>query len=129
MRINPVEATKTGENAYNDYVANFISDKYAEELVQEYERFLETITSFEGTDLSEADRLSLAVMKWDCEIKKEGLENPLATVPSPIYDIPNFRLMPIAQITSFNLYFSQLAGGGSGVDTGMHARGWTREPG
>jgi len=113
LRVNPVEATKLGEVGYNDYVANYIGAEYREDLVQEYDRFLAAITTFENADLSEADRLSLQVMEWDCAIKKEGLENPLATVASPIFDLPNFPLMPVSQISSFQLYFSQLAGGES----------------
>ncbi len=113
LRVNPVEATKLGEVGYDDYVANYISTEYQADLIQEYDRFLDAIATFENAELSEADRLSLQVMKWDCAIKKEGLENPLATVASPMFDLPNFRLMPVSQISSFQLYFSQLAGGES----------------
>lgn len=62
LRANPVEATKLGENEYNDYVANYISAEYQAELVQEYERFLEAIAAAEAAELSAADRLSLEVM-------------------------------------------------------------------
>jgi uncharacterized protein (DUF885 family) len=113
LRVNPVEATKAGEKGYDDYVANYISAEYQANLIDEYEGFLEEIASFETADLSEADRTSLGVMKWDCEIKKEGLENPLATVASPMFDLPDILLMPVSQFSSFNLYFSQLAGGES----------------
>jgi uncharacterized protein (DUF885 family) len=113
LRVNPMEATKLGEVGYNDYIANYIAAEYRADLVEEYDRFLTAIAAFDGVELSEADRLSLGVMKWDCAIKKEGLENPLATVASPIFDLPNFPLMPIAQIFAFHLYFSQLAGGES----------------
>jgi uncharacterized protein (DUF885 family) len=113
LRINPIEATKIGEEGHDDTVANYISSDYQAELVQDYARFLDAIATFDKAELSDADRLSLRVMEWDCAIKKEGLENPLATVPSPIFDLPNFRLMPVAQTFSFHLYFSQLAGGTS----------------
>ena len=113
LRANPVEATKLGETGYNDYVANYISTEYQVDLIQEYEGFLDAIAAVDSVVLSEADRTSLEVMKWDCSIKKEGLENPLATVASPMFDLPNARLMPVSQISSFNLYFSQLAGGES----------------
>jgi len=113
LRVNPVEATKLGEVGYDNYVANYISDEYQADLIAEYDRFLGAIATFENTELSEADRLSLDVMAWDCAIKKEGLENPLATVASPMFDLPNFLLMPVSQISSFQLYFSQLAGGES----------------
>jgi uncharacterized protein (DUF885 family) len=113
LRIAPTEATKLGEKGYNDKVANFISADYQKDLIAEYTRFLQAITTFERKPLSEADGRSLKVMRRDCEIKKEGLQNPLATVPSPIFDLPTIRLMPINQIFSFNLFISQLAGGDS----------------
>ena len=69
---NPIEATKQGERGYDDRVANYVSDEYRDELVSEYGRFLERIAALEDAALSEADRLSLAVMQWDCAIKKEG---------------------------------------------------------
>ena len=38
---------------------------------------------------------------------------PLVTIASPMYDMPNFELMPLIQIQSLHLYFSQLASGKS----------------
>jgi uncharacterized protein (DUF885 family) len=113
LRINPTEATKLGEDEYNDKLANYISAEYQQDLIGEYARFLEAIDDFERKTLSDSDARSLKVMRRDCEIKKEGLENPLATVPSPIFDLPTIRLLPVAPIFSFNLYISQLAGGES----------------
>ena len=114
LRVNPVEATKAGETGYRRLRGQLHSrPRYQASLIGEYEGFLAEIASFETADLSAADRTSLAVMKWDCEIKKEGLENPLATVASPMFDLPDIQLMPVSQFSSFNLYFSQLAGGES----------------
>ncbi len=113
LRINPIEASKGGYDQYNDRIANFISDEYQADLIENYARFLAIIDEIDMDALSAAQQMSLKVMKWDCEIKKEGLENEIATVASPIYNLPNFKLMPIAQITSLQLYVSQLAGGHS----------------
>jgi uncharacterized protein (DUF885 family) len=112
LRINPIEATKLGEPGHDAEVANFVSAEYQRELVAAYAGFLEEIAAFADADLSSADRLSLRVMEWDCAIKKEGLENPLATVASPVFDMPVPRLAPVNQIFSLQLYFGQLAGGG-----------------
>jgi uncharacterized protein (DUF885 family) len=111
LRINPTEATKLGEDAYNDKIANYISSGYREYLIERYTEFLQAATTFDSSSLSEAQRISLQVMRWDCEIKREGLTNPIVTVASPLYDLPNFQLMPIAQTSSFNLFISQLASG------------------
>ncbi|MEQ8364150.1 MAG: DUF885 domain-containing protein [Cyclobacteriaceae bacterium] len=113
LRINPIEATKAGENQYNDRVANYVSDTYQEDLKENYTRFLKIISRYDSSMVSPSQWLSLRVMQWDCDIKLEGLNNKIVTVASPMYDIPSFELMPLGQITSLHLYFSQLAAGGS----------------
>jgi uncharacterized protein (DUF885 family) len=112
LRINPVEGTKIGENLYNDFVANYLSDTYQQDLIDTYTRFLDAIDQINMEELSETQQLSLKVMKWDAEVKLQGLTNELVTIASPVYDLPNFKLMPLDQTWSFHLYFTQL---GSGV--------------
>lgn len=113
LRINPIEATKAGENQYNDKVANYISDPYLQDVEENYTRFLKIIEKYDATMVTPSQWMSLRVMQWDCNIKREGLRNTIVTVASPMYDLPSFELMPLAQITSLHLYFSQLAGGKS----------------
>ncbi len=112
-RINPIEATKAGYAEYNGEVANYISTPYQQEMIANYGRFLSEIDQYDSTTLSPSQWMSLQVMKWDCNLKREGLTNPLVTIASPMYDMPNFELMPLIQIQSLHLYFSQLAGGRS----------------
>jgi len=111
--INPIEATKAGFLDYNDTVANYISDTYLIHLKDRYRYFLTEISKVDSTTISPSDWMSLRVMKWDCSIKLEGLENKMVTVASPIYDLPSFELMPLMQIQSLHLYIAQLAGGSS----------------
>ncbi len=112
-RINPIEATKGGNYEYNDFIANYISDSYQEDLKKNYSHFLNVLAELDTTALSEADLLSMKVMKWDCEVKLEGLNNAIVTMASPIYNLPSFELMPLFQIQSLHLYVAQLAAGGS----------------
>lgn len=112
-RINPIEATKGGNYEYNDFIANYISDDYQEDLRTNYTHFLDLLSELDTTALSEADLLSMKVMKWDCEVKLEGLNNTIVTMASPIYNLPSFELMPLFQIQSLHLYIAQLAAGGS----------------
>ena len=112
-RINPIEATKGGNYEYNDYIANYISDDYQKDLIENYTHFLKVLTEFDSSGLSEADLLSMKVMQWDCEVKLEGLNNDIVTMASPIYNLPSFELMPLFQIQSLHLYVAQLAAGGS----------------
>ncbi|WP_075349179.1 DUF885 domain-containing protein [Algoriphagus marinus] len=112
-RINPIEATKGGNYEYNDFIANYISDDYQEDLRKNYTHFLNLLSELDTTRLSDADLLSMKVMKWDCEVKLEGLNNSIVTMASPIYNLPSFELMPLFQIQSLHLYVAQLAAGGS----------------
>ena len=113
QRINPIESTKSGATKYNDQVANYISTNYQQDLIENYTQFLTALEKVDTSTISEADWLSMQVMKWDCSIKKEGLTNPLVTMASPVYNLPSFELMPLIQIQSLHLYFAQLAGGQS----------------
>jgi len=110
-QINPIGATKEGENKYNDTIANYISKPYQLHVVRSYDSFLERLAQFNFEALSSSRRLSAKVMQWDCEIKKEGLTNSLVTVASPMFDLPNFELLPINQIFSFQLEAAVLGSG------------------
>ena len=112
-RINPIEATKAGNFEYNNTIANYISDAYQNELIAEYQNFLNRLNEINLSELTRADQLSLKVMKWDCEIKLEGLQKPLVVITSPMYNLPSFELTPLTQIQSLHLYVAQLGAGGS----------------
>lgn len=112
-RINPIEATKAGNFEYNNTIANYISDAYQNELKGEYQNFLNRLNEINLSELTRADQLSLKVMKWDCEIKLEGLQKPLVVITSPMYNLPSFELTPLTQIQSLHLYVAQLGAGGS----------------
>jgi uncharacterized protein (DUF885 family) len=110
-RINPLEATKAGFNQYNDQVANYVSAPYIKDLTDSYTQFLKEIDAYDSTQLTASQWMSLRVMKWDCTIKREGLSNGIATIASPMYDMPTFELFPLLQIQSLHLYFATLANG------------------
>lgn len=112
-RINPLEATKAGFNEYNDQLANYISTPYKKDLIDSYTRFLNELKKYDSTMVTPSQWMSMRVMAWDCNIKREGLTNAIATIASPMYDMPTFELFPLMQIQSLHLYFSQLASGNS----------------
>ncbi len=113
LKINPIEATKAGYSQYNDTIANYISTTYQKHVHRQYQSFLERIAGVDTTNLGTTQKLALEVMEWDCSIKKEGLENALVSMASPIYNLPTLELFPLGQIQSLHLYVAQLAGGTS----------------
>lgn len=110
-RINPLEATKAGFNQYNHQVANYVSAPYINDLKDSYTQYLKEIDLYDSAQLTPSQWMSLRVMKWDCNIKLEGLNNDIATIASPMYDMPTFELFPLLQIQSLHLYFATLASG------------------
>ena len=112
-RINPLEATKAGFIEYNDQIANYVSTPYREDLLANYTKFLNELDTYDSTMVTPSEWMSIRVMRWDCTMKKEGLNNPIATIGSPMYDMPTFELFPLMQIQSLHLYLPQLAIGNS----------------
>lgn len=109
MRINPIEGTKAGIEEYDHVLANYISKEFQKSSITQYTNFLNASKTYNEDQLSESELMSLRVLQWDCEIKREGLTNKLATVASPMFDLPSVILFPINQIFSFNLYIATLA--------------------
>ena len=111
--INPIEATKGGETNFNDTIANYISTNYQDNLLKKYSLYLDTLNTFDSTSVTSSQWLSIQTMRWDCNIKRAGLLQPLITLASPIYNLPSFELMPLIQVQSLHLYIAQLAAGKS----------------
>ena len=111
--INPIEATKAGAAIYNDTIANYISSNYQNNLLEKYSLYLDTLNTFDSASLTSSQWLSIQTMRWDCNIKRSGLLQPLITLASPIYNLPSFELMPLIQVQSLHLYVAQLAAGNS----------------
>ncbi len=111
LRFNPIEATSAGDNRYNDTIPLFISDSYQERLHAFYELYAEKARTYTADELTDAENLYRDVLLWECDIKKEGLENVPALVTSPQFGLPVIDVMPINQIFSFHLYLSQFASG------------------
>ncbi|WP_422362276.1 DUF885 domain-containing protein [Reichenbachiella sp.] len=126
LRINPIEGTNAGLEGYNNKLVNYIDAKVQADMIVEYDAFLKAIAAVDPDRLSEADRMSIQVMEWDCKIKKEGLENPMASVASPVFDLPNINYLPINQIFAFHLYFTTFAdvGGAQPFDSAEDYDNW-----
>ncbi len=111
QRINPIGATKEGNMIYNDTIANYISEAYIKDLTQSYTNFQDRLNNYDLKALPPEQALSAKVLQWDCAIKKEGLTNEMVSIASPMFDLPNFRLMPLNQIFSFHLEVAVLGSG------------------
>ena len=96
--LNPVSATSAGDNRFNDQFPNYLSDEYTKKLKAYYTRYKIALEAINDDDLTATEKMSKAVLQWDCNINLEAF---------------NFKkdLLPIDQMWSSNLDFNQLAGG------------------
>lgn len=99
LELNPLSATFQGDARYNDTLPNFLSDKYVKRLRDYYTSYQKELNDFSDEKLSEDQRMTKAVLQWECDINLEGLEFDDYT--------------PIDQMWSMNLMVGQLAGGTS----------------
>ncbi|SNR76604.1 Uncharacterized conserved protein, DUF885 familyt [Maribacter sedimenticola] len=99
LKLNPLNATFQGDSRYNDTLPNFLSDAYKKELKDYYTSYLKMSKKFDDKKLSETERMSNAILQWECEINLDELAFEDYT--------------PIDQMWSMNLMMGQLAGGTS----------------
>ena len=100
LKLNPLNATFAGDSRYNDVFPNFNSKEYLKEYQTFYEKTLQTLAEIDKNQLSENDKMSYSILKWDCEIALQELEG-------------RYELTPIDQMWSANLMVGQLASGAS----------------
>ena len=100
LKLDPVTATFAGDGRYNNLFPNYLSEEYRATKKAYYTGYLKKLSLYKDTDLTESQRISKAILKWECNINLEGL---------------SFRtdLFPIDQMWSVNLVMGQFAGGKS----------------
>lgn len=99
--LNPINATFSGDNRFNNSFPNFLSDGYIAEQTSYYSNFREEALKFEDSLLSETEKMSKYILIWECDINLERLA------------FKNGLYFPIDQMWSVNLLMGQLASGKS----------------
>ncbi len=100
LKLNPLNATSAGDNRYNDQMPNFLSDDYKSQMKTYYSVYKKKVNAFDNEQLTESQKMSKAVLNWECDINLEGLEF-------------NNDLTPINQMWTLQLSIGQLASGAS----------------
>lgn len=98
FELDPIKATRTGDERYNSQYPDFLSKEYRAKKEAYYAKYKEALSKIDDSLLTETERMSKAVLLWECNINLEEF---------------NFRkdFMPIDQMWSKNLDFNQLASG------------------
>ncbi|RMB62762.1 DUF885 domain-containing protein [Dokdonia sinensis] len=100
LKLNPLNATMTGDNRYNDQFPDVLSAEYKQELKAYYNKYKDALVTYDDENLSETEQMSKEVLLWDINVNLEGMEYKK-------------DLMPIDQMWSPHLMFGQLASGAS----------------
>lgn len=100
MKLFPMEATMAGDSLYNNILPNTLTDEYSEKVRSFFTKYKESLSKFKEDGLSENDKLSIALLKWECDINLEQLDF-------------KENLMPLNQFTSLPLTIGQFASGSS----------------
>jgi uncharacterized protein (DUF885 family) len=98
MKLYPLEATQNGDTRYNNILQNNITQSFRTEEKNFYQRYLDSLNTYDRAKLNETDQMSYDVLKWELNINMEGLHYPS-------------DLMPINQFWSLPLTLAQLGSG------------------
>lgn len=100
LKLNPLSATFSGDNRYNDLFPNVLSDEYQAETKAHYTKYKKLVNEFNDSNLSDSEKMTKAILQWECNINLEGF---------------NYKqdLRPIDQMWSLHLMVGQLASGAS----------------
>lgn len=101
LKMNPFQATFSGDNRYNDQFPNFLSEEYNALAKKKLNEFKTKLSEFNDQSLSESQRMSKAVLAWDFDMNLAQMS------------FKKDALMPIDQMWSLNLNIGQLASASS----------------
>ena len=98
--LDPLGATQKGQNKYNDKFVFEMTDSYRKKQSAFFDKYENKLTSIDSTALSEEEKNSYDIIKWEVTIGKNLLK----------FDA---NLMPIHQFWGTNITMGQYASGSS----------------
>lgn len=98
--LDPLSATQNGQNEYNDQLQFEMTDSYRKSQAAFFDKYEKAIQAIDETKLSEEEKNSYEIIKWEVEIGKKLLDQPT-------------NLLPVHQFGGTHLTMGQFAGGTS----------------
>ena len=98
--LDPLSATQNGQNEYNDKFVFEMTDSYRKKQAAFFDKYENELTSVDTTALSDEEKNSYDIIKWEVTVGKDLLK----------YDT---NLMPIHQFWGTNITMGQFASGSS----------------
>ena len=94
--LNPFDATQNGQSEFNDKLTFEMTDSYRHHRKEVYENVLEDLKSVDYNTLSEEEKNSFDIIKWEADIELDLLKQ-------------NANLIPIHQFWGTHLTMGQFA--------------------
>ena len=100
LKLYPLKATSEGDKRYNDIFMNNLTEDYKAMEKAYYQKYMDALATIPNTGLSDSERMSKAILEWECNRNLERME---------------FRedLTPINQMWTVQLTMGHYAGGTS----------------
>ena len=98
--LDPLSATQNGQNEYNAQLQFEMTDSYRKSQATFFDKYEKALLNIDETKLSEEEKNSYEIIKWELGIGKKLLKQPT-------------NLMPIHQFWGTHLTMGQFAGGTS----------------
>ena len=98
--LDPLGATQSGQNQYNDQLQFEMTDSYIKSQSAFFDKYQTALQNVAFENLTEEEKNSYEIIKWEVEIGKDLLKQPS-------------NLMPIHQFWGTHLTMGQFAGGTS----------------
>ena len=99
--LSPLDATQNGQNEYNDQLQFEMTDSYRKSQMDFYTKYENALSSIDTLALSEEEKNSYEIIKWEVAVGKKLLAQPT-------------NLTPLQQFWGTHLTMGQFAGGTSG---------------
>ncbi|MFV8322190.1 DUF885 domain-containing protein [Flavobacterium sp. LS2R12] len=98
--MSPLDATQSGQNQYNDQLQFEMTDSYRKSQAAFFDKYQSALQNITVEDLSDEEKNSYEIIKWEVEIGKDLLKQPT-------------NLLPVHQFWGTHLTMGQFAGGTS----------------
>jgi uncharacterized protein (DUF885 family) len=98
--LHPLDATQSGQYEYNDQLQFEMTDSFRKSQEAFFDKYKTALQTIDVENLSEEEKNSYEIIKWEVEIGKDLLKQPT-------------NLMPINQFWGMHLTMGQFAGGTS----------------
>ncbi|MFV8270681.1 DUF885 domain-containing protein [Flavobacterium sp. GT2N3] len=96
--MSPLDATQSGQSEYNDQLQFEMTDSYRKSQEAFFNKYQTALKAVVKEDLSEEEKNSYEIIKWEVEIGKDLLKQPT-------------NLLPVHQFWGTHLTMGQFAGG------------------